>query len=66
MRILRKIGDKGQMTIPKEVRDLLGIEQGDVVQLEVVAVYTPENGNVSTGENGLRTPEPKASNGGAS
>lgn len=30
-----KIGPKGQMTLPKEIRDILGIQEGDRVLLKV-------------------------------
>jgi len=33
--IAQKLGKTGLISIPKEVRDLLGIEQGDIVILEL-------------------------------
>ncbi len=35
MKISRKIGPKGQIVIPKIVRDYLGIKPGDTVVIEV-------------------------------
>jgi AbrB family looped-hinge helix DNA binding protein len=35
----RKVGDRGQITIPKEIRDRRGIEGGD----EIVLVETEDN-----------------------
>jgi len=35
MRILRKIGPKGQIVIPKIIREYLGVKPGDTVILEV-------------------------------
>jgi len=35
MRIPRKIGPKGQIVIPKVVRDYVGIKPGDTVVIEV-------------------------------
>jgi len=35
MNIRRKIGQKGQLVIPKVVREFLGIKPGDVVVMEV-------------------------------
>ena len=36
---IARLGDKGAITIPKEVRQGLNIKQGDVVELIVVKVY---------------------------
>ncbi len=44
MKIRKKIGEKGQIVIPKIVRDYVGIEPGDEVVMEVRAkevVITP-------------------------
>lgn len=30
-----KISEKGQTTVPKEIRDILGIHSGDLIQYEV-------------------------------
>jgi len=35
MRVLRRIGPKGQIVIPKIMRDYLGIKPGDTVVMEV-------------------------------
>jgi len=35
MRVLRRIGPKGQIVIPKIMRDYLGIKLGDTVVMEV-------------------------------
>ena len=35
MRVLRKIGPKGQIVIPKIIREYLGVKPGDTVILEV-------------------------------
>jgi AbrB family looped-hinge helix DNA binding protein len=35
MQVKRKLGSKGQIVIPKVVRDFLGLESGDEVVLEI-------------------------------
>jgi len=35
MRILRKVGPKGQIVIPKIVRDYIGIKPGDTIIMEI-------------------------------
>ena len=45
MKTLRKIGAKGQIVIPKNVRDYIGIRPGDTVVIEARGgkiVITPE------------------------
>ena len=42
MKVVRKVGDKGQITIPKEIRDVMDIEDGDIVEFEIVAVHIPK------------------------
>jgi len=47
MKILRKIGPKGQIVIPKIVRDCIGIKPGDTVVIEVregKIIITPGTG----------------------
>jgi AbrB family looped-hinge helix DNA binding protein len=38
MRFLRKIGRRGVLTTPTEVREVLDIHEGDIVEFEVVGV----------------------------
>ena len=39
MKIVRKVGDNGQVTIPKEIRDVMDIEDGDIIEFDIVAVH---------------------------
>jgi bifunctional DNA-binding transcriptional regulator/antitoxin component of YhaV-PrlF toxin-antitoxin module len=38
MRFLRKVGRRGVLTTPTEVREAMGIEDGDIVEFEIVGV----------------------------
>lgn len=43
MEFIRRIYENGKVTIPKEIRELHGIRQGDYVRLEVVEVHHPDD-----------------------
>jgi AbrB family looped-hinge helix DNA binding protein len=38
MRFLRTIGQKGTLTLPSEIRQVLDVQEGDIVEFEVVGV----------------------------
>jgi AbrB family looped-hinge helix DNA binding protein len=38
MRFLRKVGRRGVLTTPTEVREILDIHEGDIVEFEVIGV----------------------------
>lgn len=38
MRFLRTIGQKGTLTLPSEIRQVLDVKEGDIVEFEVVGV----------------------------
>jgi AbrB family looped-hinge helix DNA binding protein len=38
-KIIKKIGDRGQVTIPIEVRELLNIADGDILEFEIIAIH---------------------------
>jgi AbrB family looped-hinge helix DNA binding protein len=38
MRFVKKVNDRGVLTLPTEVREALGVEEGDIVEFEVLGV----------------------------
>jgi bifunctional DNA-binding transcriptional regulator/antitoxin component of YhaV-PrlF toxin-antitoxin module len=38
MRFLRKVGQRGSLTLPTELREVLSIDEGDLVEFEVIGV----------------------------
>ena len=46
MRFLRTIGQKGTLTLPSEIRQVLDVQEGDILEFEVVGVVRrkAENG----------------------
>lgn len=38
MRFVRKVNDRGVLTMPTEIREALGVEEGDIVEFEVLGV----------------------------
>ncbi len=38
MRFLKRVNDRGTITLPHEVRQVLGVEEGDIVEMEIVRV----------------------------
>ena len=43
MRFLRKVGQRGSLTLPSELREVLSISEGDLVEFEVIAVVRRSN-----------------------
>lgn len=39
---VRRVYEKGKITIPKELRGLMGIEEGDYVRLKIVEVVAAD------------------------
>lgn len=44
MRFLRTIGQKGTLTLPSEIRQVLDVREGDIVEFEVVSVVQRRDG----------------------
>lgn len=38
MRFVRKVGRRGILTVPNELRELLEIQEGDIVEFDLLAV----------------------------
>ncbi|MHB1261057.1 MAG: AbrB/MazE/SpoVT family DNA-binding domain-containing protein [Thermoplasmatota archaeon] len=38
MRFVKKITDRGVLTLPTEIREALSVEEGDIVEFEVLRV----------------------------
>ncbi len=38
MRFVKKINERGVLTLPTDVREALGVEEGDIVEFEVLGV----------------------------
>lgn len=42
---IRKVYERGKVTIPKELRDLYGVKDGDMVKLRIVKVVQALDGS---------------------
>lgn len=38
MRFIKKIAGRGNITLPRDIRDAMAIDEGDIIEFEVVAV----------------------------
>jgi len=47
MRFLRKVGQRGSLTLPSELREVLSIDEGDIVEFEVIGVVRRSAKNAS-------------------
>lgn len=45
MRFLKRVNDRGTMTLPAEVREALQVEAGDIVEFEVIGVVRRDTRN---------------------
>lgn len=55
MRFVRKVNDRGVLTLPTEIREAMGVEEGDIVEFEVLGVVkkTGRKGTASTNLNNV-------------
>lgn len=42
MRFVKKVNERGVLTLPAEVREALGVDEGDIVEFEVLNVIKTE------------------------
>lgn len=45
MRFVKKVNDRGVLTLPAELREALDVGEGDIVEFEVVRVVKKANGS---------------------
>lgn len=45
MRFVKKVNERGVLTLPAEVREALGVDEGDIVEFEVLNVIKKKGGN---------------------
>jgi len=44
MRFVKRVSDRGNMTLPTELREALGIAVGDIVEFEVIGIVKKGHG----------------------
>lgn len=44
MRFVRKVNDRGVLTLPSEVREALDVDDGDIVEFEVLRIVKKGKG----------------------
>lgn len=47
MRFVRRVYENGKITIPKEIREIHGVQDGDLVEVEVVHVVRRADGKTA-------------------
>lgn len=48
MRFVKKVNERGTVTLPAEIREVLGVEEGDIVEFEVLGVVRRKNASPPT------------------
>lgn len=44
MRFVKKINERGVVTLPADVREVLGVEEGDIVEFDILGVVKKKGG----------------------
>jgi AbrB family looped-hinge helix DNA binding protein len=63
MRFVKKVNERGVVTLPTEVREALGVEEGDIVEFEVLRIARKASGQPAAPE--VPRPEPRPAGGDA-
>jgi len=61
MRAIRKVAKSGQVSLPPEIIEVMGIEPGDIIEYEVIKIVkkaSPKMEKSGTENPLLATPEP--------
>lgn len=48
MRFVKKVNERGVVTLPAEVREALGVDEGDIVEFDVLGVVKKKGQTVPT------------------
>jgi len=48
VRFVKKISDRGTLTVPRDVREALGIEEGDLVDVQIMRVMGRRSNPITT------------------
>jgi AbrB family looped-hinge helix DNA binding protein len=48
MRFVKRVNERGVVTLPTEVREALGVDEGDIVEFEILGIARKANAPVGT------------------
>ena len=60
MRFVKRVNERGVVTLPTEVREALGVDEGDIVEFEILGIARK-----ATDVKGKSAKDPKPATGGA-
>ena len=61
MRFIKKILERGTITIPSDVREAVGVEEGDIVEFQIIRIVKRSDENHSDSPAASSAPIPPAS-----
>ncbi len=56
MRFVKRVNERGVVTLPNEVREALGVEEGDIVEFEVLRIARKSDAKSNKGAAAAPTP----------